>query len=190
MTTIPLHPEPLGSAAPAGAVRAPARPHWNPYLTGFLLGLVLLLTYVLTGRGLGATAAFAAIGSWLAGLLSSAHVEANAVHAKYWNEGAPLLNWTLFLLVGAGIGASLSGWQARRLCLTIERGPRITDGTRLALAFAGGFVAAFGARIAKGCTSGQALTGGAILNVGSLSFMLACFASAYAVAWTIRKVWL
>jgi len=170
--------------------RSGAKPHWNPYLTGFLLGLVLLLTYVVTGRGLGATAAFAAMSSWLVGLFSTAHVEGNLVHAKYWNDGAPLLNWTLFLLIGAVIGAFLSGWQGRRLSLTIERGPNVSDRTRLLLAFAGGFIAAFGARIAKGCTSGQALTGGSILNAGSLVFMLACFASAYAVAWFVRKEWL
>ena len=167
-----------------------ARPHWNPYIAGFLLGLVLLLTYVVTGRGLGATAAFAAIASWLAGLFSVAHVEGNLVHAKYWNDGAPLLNWTLFLLIGAVIGAFLSGWQGRRLSLTIERGPNVSDRTRLLLAFAGGFIAAFGARIAKGCTSGQALTGGSILNAGSLAFMAAVFAAAYAVAWMFRKEWL
>lgn len=58
------------------------------------------------------------------------------------------------------------------------------------LAFAGGFIAAYGAKIAKGCTSGQALTGGSILNVGSLVFMLAVFASAYALAYFVRKEWL
>lgn len=188
-TTLTLN-EPRAAAGPRAEGHDTARPHWNPYLTGFLLGLVLLLTYALTGRGLGATAAFAAIGSWIVGLGSVAHIEANIVHAKYWNGGAPLLNWTLFLLIGAVIGAFLSGWQGRRLSLTIERGPRVSDGTRLALAFAGGFVAAFGARIAKGCTSGQALTGGSMLNVGSLAFMLACFASAYAVAYVVRKEWL
>ena len=76
------------------------------------------------------------------------------------------------------------------LSFSIERGPNVSDRTRLLLAFAGGFIAAFGARIAKGCTSGQALTGGSILNAGSLVFMLACFASAYAVAYFVRKEWL
>jgi uncharacterized membrane protein YedE/YeeE len=72
----------------------------------------------------------------------------------------------------------------------IERGPGVTDGQRLALAFAGGFVAAYGAKIAKGCTSGQALTGGSLLNAGSLVFMLAVFVSAYALAFFVRKEWL
>jgi uncharacterized membrane protein YedE/YeeE len=167
-----------------------ARPYWNPYLVGFLLGLVLLLTYLLTGRGLGATAGFASLVTWATGLASPEHVAANIVHMRYWNEGVPLLSWTLFLLGGAGLGAFVSGWQGRRLSFMVERGPAVSDNTRLALAFVGGFIAAFGAKIAKGCTSGQALTGGSILNVGSLVFMLAVFASAYALAYFVRKEWL
>jgi uncharacterized membrane protein YedE/YeeE len=172
------------------AAETGARAYWNPYLVGVLLGLVLLTTYAVAGRGLGATAAFSAVSAWLAGGFSPEHVLASPIHSKYWNDGAPLQQWTLFLLGGAAIGAFASGWQGRRLAFKVERGPGISDSTRLVLAFAGGFVAAFGARIAKGCTSGQALTGGSILNVGSLVFMLAVFASAYALAYFVRKEWL
>ncbi|MEO8677348.1 MAG: YeeE/YedE thiosulfate transporter family protein, partial [Casimicrobiaceae bacterium] len=63
-------------------------------------------------------------------------------------------------------------------------------GQRLMLAFVGGVMAGYGAKIAKGCTSGQALTGGSILNVGSLVFMLAVFVSAYLLAYFVRKEWL
>ena len=166
------------------------RAYWNPYLTGVLLGLVLLATYVVTGRGLGATGAFGAVAAWLAGLVSPEHAATNLVHAKYWNDGAPLASWTLFLLAGAFIGALASGLQGQRVCWSIEKGPQASAERRLALAFAGGFIAAYGAKIAKGCTSGQALTGGAILNVGSLVFMVAVFAAAYGLAWFVRKEWL
>jgi uncharacterized membrane protein YedE/YeeE len=182
-------PHAQGWHAKATAAVAP-KPYWNPYGVGFLIGLVLLLTYVLTGRGLGATAAFSAVAAWLASAVSPAHVQENAVHARYWNDGAPLLSWTLFLLIGAALGAWMSGWQGRRLAWSVERGPNVSDDTRLLLAFAGGFIAAFGAKIAKGCTSGQALTGGSMLNAGSLVFMLAVFTSAYALAWFVRKEWL
>ena len=176
-------------AAGAKAHTAP-RAYWNPYLTGVLLGLVLLATYAVTGRGLGATGAFGAVAAWLAGLVSPEHAATNLVHAKYWNEGVPLESWTLFLLLGAFVGALVSGIAGRRVKFTVEHGPRVTDTQRLALAFVGGFIAAYGAKIAKGCTSGQALTGGSILNVGSLVFMLAVFASAYALAYVVRKEWL
>lgn len=169
---------------------AAPRPYWNPYAIGFLLGLVLLATYAITGRGLGATGAFSSVAAWIAGLFSPAHAAQNVVHARYWNDGSPLLSWTLVLLLGAFVGALVSGLQGGRVRLTVERGPRIGDGARLALAFAGGALAAFGAKVAKGCTSGQALTGGAILNVGSLVFMLAVFAAAYGLAYFVRKEWL
>ncbi len=172
------------------ADKAAAKPFMNPYLAGFLLGLVLLATYVVTGRGLGATAGFAALATWLAGFAGVEHLQASVVHMKYWNEGAPLLNWTLFLLVGALAGAALSGWQANRFSFSTERGPRITDGQRLALAFFGGFIAAFGAKLAKGCTSGQALTGSSALNVSGLVFLAAVFVAAFAVAQLARKEWL
>jgi len=167
-----------------------AKPYWNPYLAGALLGLVLLATYLVTGRGLGATAGFAAVATWLAGLATPAHIQDSIVHLKYWNDGAPLLNWTLFVLIGALVGAAISGWQGRRFSFIVERGPRITDGQRLALAFAGGFIAACGAKLAKGCTSGQALTGSSILNAGSLAFLVAVFVAAFGLAYFVRKEWL
>jgi uncharacterized membrane protein YedE/YeeE len=170
--------------------RAAAKLYWNPYLIGMLLGLVLLATYVVTGRGLGATAGFAAVATWIASLFSPEHVAANPVHARYFNDGAPLASWTLFLLIGAFVGALVSGVLGHRMRFDVERGPRVTDGQRLALAFVGGFIAAYGAKIAKGCTSGQALTGGSMLNVGSLVFMVAVFASAYGLAYAVRKEWL
>ena len=178
---------PTHHAAGAGSA---ARPYWNPYLVGILLGLVLFATYAITGRGLGATGAFGSLAAWIVGVFSPEHAASNPVHAKYFNDGAPLESWTLFLLIGAFVGAFVSGMLGRRIRFMVERGPRVSDSQRLALAFAGGFIAAYGAKIAKGCTSGQALTGGAILNVGSLVFMVAVFASAYLLAWFVRKEWL
>jgi len=150
----------------------------------------LLATYAISGRGLGATAAFGAVGAWLVGLVAPDHASATAALAKYWNAGAPLMSWTHFLVMGAFVGAVVSGIVGRRMRWSVERGPQISDNRRLLLAFAGGFLAAYGAKIAKGCKSGQALTGGAILNVGSLVFMLAVFAGAYGLAWFVRKEWL
>jgi hypothetical protein len=46
-----------------------------------------------------------------------------------------------------------------------------------------------GAVIARGCTSGQALTGGALLSVGSWLFVLGAFAAAYVVAFATRRSW-
>ena len=57
----------------------------------------------------------------------------------------------------------------------------------LPLALAGGM--AIGAAFARGCTSGQALTGGSLLNLGSWVSMMCIFGGAYAVALLFRRQW-
>jgi hypothetical protein len=178
-------------ALPNSAARAAPAAYWNPYLVGFCLGLVLLAAYLVAGRGLGATGAFSSVAAWIASVLSPEHAQAMAVHARYLEAGPPWTAWLVYLLIGAFVGAAVSGYTAGRFAVSIEKGPNVSDGRRLALALAGGVIAGIGAKIARGCTSGQALTGASILNVGSLVFMVSVFAAGYAVAWLVaRKEWL
>lgn len=167
----------------------PPRPYTNPYVAGIWIGLVLLAAFVLVGRGLGASGAFNAAIAWLVSLVSPDYARANAFLAGYLGDGHPLKSWLVFEVAGVLVGALVSGMLAHRVAATVERGPRIAIGARLALAFAGGAVMAFGAALARGCTSGQALTGGSLLNLGSWIFMLSVFAGAYAVASLVRRQW-
>ncbi len=176
--------------SPRTAAKAAPAPFWNPYLAGFGLGLVLLAAYLVEGRGLGATGAYSSVAAWLANTFSPEHAQASAIHAKYLARGSPLTSWLFYLLIGTFIGAAVSGLAAGRFSLGVEKGPRLSNGQRLVLALAGGIIAGIGAKIARGCTSGQALTGAAVLNAGSLVFMAAVFVAGYAVAWMARKEWL
>jgi uncharacterized protein len=180
----------IAGMPPKAATKATPSPYWNPYVAGFGLGLVLLAAYLIAGRGLGATGAFSSVAAWIANTLSPEHAQASAVHARYLASGTPLTAWLVYLLIGSAIGAAVSGYAAGRWTISIERGPRVTDRERLVFALVGGIIAGLGAKIARGCTSGQALTGASILNPGSLVFMGAVFAAAYAVAWTYKKEWL
>lgn len=172
---------------------APARrpdPYWSPYVAGFALGLVLLATYLVAGRGLGASGAFSALVAMIANAVSPEAAQANPVHARYLEGGAPLLEFLPLLVLGTFVGGWIGARTAGRMHFGLDRGPSIGDGPRLALAFAGGTIVAVGAKVALGCTSGQALSGAAILNAGSLAFMVAVFAAGYAVAYVVRKEWL
>jgi uncharacterized membrane protein YedE/YeeE len=102
----------------------------------------------------------------------------------------PLESWVVFVTLGTLIGGAISGYLNGRLKVETNHGPRITPRLRWVMAFAGGAFMGFGARMARGCTSGQALSGGAVLSVGSWAFMLAVFAGGYAVAYFVRKLWL
>jgi hypothetical protein len=172
-------------------VTGPGRPYANPYLAGLGLGLVLLAAFVLVGRGLGASGAFSSTMSWLVGLVAPAHAQANEYMQGYLGDGSthPLKAWLVFEVIGVAAGALFSGLLAGRVRFAIEKGPRVSTGLRLLCAFAGGILMAFGAHLARGCTSGQALTGGALLNVGSWAFMLMVFVGGYAVAWFMRWQW-
>jgi len=176
---------PLGRT---GGVTAGGRRYMNPYLAGFGLGLILLASFLIMGRGLGATAASGSVTAWAVGLVAPDWVAANPGLKGYYAE-PPWINWTFYLIVGAFFGALVSATLARRVNRRVERGPSLGVPARLLLAFGGGTIAALGAKLAKGCTSGQALTGGSQLNAGSWIFMLAVFAGAYALAYFLRRQW-
>ena len=74
--------------------------------------------------------------------------------------------------------------------MIVFRGENITTRKRLVFAFLGGILAAWGARLAGGCTSGLALTGGAMLGVAGWVFFIFIFISGFGVAYFVRKQWL
>lgn len=160
----------------------------NPYLAGFGLGVVLLLTFLIMGRGLGATAGYGSLLAAAFGSIAPDWTAANPALKGYFAD-PPATNWTLYLLIGAFTGALVSGLLARRVQFRIERGPNLSVHARLLFAFGGGLLAAIGAKLAKGCTSGQALTGGSQLNAGSWVFMLSVFAGGYLLAYFVRRLW-
>jgi uncharacterized membrane protein YedE/YeeE len=178
------------AAGDAAVRRRPAAPYSNPYLAGVGLGLVLLAAFVLMGRGLGASGAFSALVAAGLSAVAPEHARTREWLASYFvGGGSPLEEWLVFEVLGVFVGALVSGLLARRVIAGVEKGPRVSTGTRLALAFAGGALMAVGAAFARGCTSGQALTGGALLNLGSWAFMMMVFAGAYALAYFVRWQW-
>ncbi len=162
----------------------------DPYLSGVALGLVLLAAFVLTGRGLGASGAFAATATGTVAAVASGYAASNPYFGRYLaRPGGPWREWLLIEIFGVMIGGFVSAALARRLHGLVERGAGVSRSSRIVIAFAGGVVMGIGAVFARGCTSGQALTGGALLSVGSWTFMVAAFAAGYAVAPALKWAW-
>jgi len=162
--------------------------YWSPYVAGAGLGLTLLITFVVMGRGLGASGALMRFDVWFLSLLAPEHTALNPYFAKYIES--PLKNWLVFELIGVLIGGFLSGAFAGRLKVKIGKGPNISNKTRLIMAFGGGALMGFGARMARGCTSGLALTGGASLALAGWIFIFSVFAGAFALSYFVRKLWI
>ncbi len=166
------------------------RPYWNPYLAGALLGLTLLATFVVVGQGLGASS-FPKRGIAVAAEdIAPAWTASHPVMGAYVADGRnPLRNWIVVEVVGVFLGGFIGAVSAGRFKATVEKGPRISVRGRLKYAFWGGVIMGFAAALARGCTSGQALSGGATLATGSWVFMLMVFAGGYAAAYFLRRQW-
>lgn len=131
----------------------------NAYVAGVGVGLALLATFVLTGHGLRVLGAYS------------------------------LDTWIMYEVLGMAIGGALSAALAGRLRVTIERGPRTTSSTRILTAAGGGIAMGVGAELARGCTSGLALSGGAVLSIGAWVFIACAFIAGYAIIPIGRRLW-
>ncbi|MFY9341849.1 MAG: YeeE/YedE thiosulfate transporter family protein [Planctomycetota bacterium] len=165
------------------------RPYWNPYLAGIGLGLVLLFSYVALGTGLGASGGITRLAASAAHAVAPGPVERNDYLGPLVRDGNPLAYYLVTMLAGTLLGGFASAFAAGRVQAGIERGPGSGIGLRLLLALSGGVLVGLGARFASGCTSGQALSGGALLQTGSFVFTGACFAAAFAFAPLVRREW-
>jgi uncharacterized protein len=170
---------------------AVARPYASPYVVGLGIGLVLLASFGIMGRGLGASGAYSSVVTAAVSAVAPARVAANPSFARYvsGDGSSPFGDWLVVELLGVTIGGFLSAALAGRLRRTIERGPRAGRGARLTAAVAGGATMGVGAKIAGGCTSGLALSGGSVLSVGAWLFIAAAFAAGFATAPFIRRLW-
>ncbi|MEZ5401748.1 MAG: YeeE/YedE thiosulfate transporter family protein [Bryobacteraceae bacterium] len=164
--------------------------YMNPYLAGFLLGLVLLASIYLTGRGLGASGAVKGVITGAMIAAAPAHTAGQPFYEAAKAHGNPLADWLVFEVAGVLLGAFLSGVMADRLNLFVEKGPHVANRTRLTAAVAGGFLFGLGSQLGRGCTSGAALSGMAVMSAGGILTMMAIFGSAYATAYFVRKLWL
>lgn len=166
----------------------PLRPYAEPHVTGACLGLVLLACFALTGQGLGASGAFASAAT---GVVASVSPEA-AVHSAYFRsylqDGSPWTAWLVVEIIGVLVGAAASAALAGRARSTFVSAHR-PSGSRLLAGVAGGMLMGIGAALARGCTSGLALSGGALLSVGAWIFMAALFLAGFVAAPLVRRLW-
>ena len=160
-----------------------SRPYADATVGGMALGLVLLASFIMAGRGIGASAAFAATAGPLAAAITPGTIESQRALAdrlpvvfEPWNDWIVLE--LLGLVVGALVSAKLSGrWRSA----TNDR-----SRGRMSRAIAGGALMGLGARLAYGCTSGLALSGGAMLSTGAWLFIPLAFGIAIAVTLLAR----
>lgn len=161
--------------------------YMNPYLAGILLGLVLLVSFLMLGAGLGASGGIARI----AAAAESSILRDHTLTSEYFGAwgSQPLRYYLVYMFAGIIIGALFSALLAGRIRPSLERAKGFSGRTRAILALAGGILVGFASRLAGGCTSGQALTGCAQLMTGSFVFLVCVFVGGYGCAYLVRRQW-
>lgn len=163
---------------------------WSPYLAGIVIGLLQIPAFLIIETALGASSSYVTVGGVIASwfdpaILSIGYVARHvAVTGKNW--------WQVALVAGVALGAFLSmqisGARRHSISPIWQRAlGSASPVRRYAVAFFGGFIMLFGARIADGCTSGHGLSGMAQLAVGSTVAVAAMFVGGIATATLVLR---
>ncbi len=164
---------------------------WSPYLAGFLLAVLATLSFLFTGRLLGTTSALARIPAAIWYIFDPSHLEQNSYYTSLLQHSAwinPQVALVIGILIGSYIAGALFGKSPIVHVPEIWRqsfGPSRLK--RYIGAFIGGVIIMYGARLAGGCTSGHAISGGMQLATTSWIFMISFFATGVPTALILYK---
>ncbi|MBN2891228.1 MAG: YeeE/YedE family protein [Bacteroidales bacterium] len=163
----------------------------NPYLSGFLLGILMIFAYYFSGEGLGASGGFRNVAIAAVDAVSHSYTQKAAFFSNYVGEGnSPLNSWLIFELLGLIGGALLSSTLHNRLKFEVVKSPKITNKKRLYAALAGGILWGVGSQLGRGCTSGLVMSGMAVSSLSGYIGLMAIFGGGYMFAYFFRKLWI
>lgn len=163
----------------------------NPYFAGMGIGVALFFAFFMVGRGFGDSGAMTRIFAFAMSEVVPSHTDTLVYFRRYLSTSQhPLFHWVVLVMVGSALGGLVSGMRGRRMKMEFTRGPRASVKFRIFTALIGGVLVAFGARMAGGCITGLAITGGAVLSVASWIFFLTAVTVGMVVAFFFRKLWL
>lgn len=157
---------------------------WNPYVIGALIGVLSWTVFVVVNNPIGMTTAI----SEVSGAVAMPIMGVDAVKENpYWAKTVPAVDYGTLFLVGTLLGAFLSSLLAKNFSFELvpavwkeQFGENVKS--RFFVAFVGGVIAMFGARLAGGCTSGHGISGTLQLALSSWVFFLVMFTSAILTA--------
>ncbi len=159
---------------------------WNPYLVGVLIGVLSMATFYFSNKPLGVSTAYARLAGLLGYLVSKPHTDS----LQFYQDKTPKIEWEVMLAFGIVLGAFLAAFTGSEFNVSLvpplwELHFGNSPLLRLAVAFLGGIIMAFGARLAGGCTSGHGISGALQLSVGSWIALAAFFTGGVVTAWVM-----
>jgi uncharacterized membrane protein HdeD (DUF308 family) len=124
---------------------------WSPYLAGALSGVVSILSVLIAGKYFGASTTFVRS----AGIIEKLFGAERVAQMAYFIETVPKIDWQWMFVVGVFLGSLIASttsrtfqWKAVPDMWETRFGPSKVK--RGIIAFMGGVIAMFGARLADG----------------------------------------
>lgn len=77
---------------------------WSPYIVGLLIGLLNIVSLLLSKKPLGASTGFLKIGGIFLRVFGKKEIELN----EYYKKNTPKVDWGVMLVIGVVLGAFLS----------------------------------------------------------------------------------
>jgi uncharacterized membrane protein YedE/YeeE len=149
---------------------------WSPYVAGGLSGLVIIVSVLADGQFFGASTTFVRS----AGMLGEYFSPERVSQLEYFIRYLPRFDWQFLFVIGIFLGSLLSAltsgsfkWQGVPDMWAERFGTNPV--LRGIVAFIGGIIAMYGARLAGGCPSGHGLSGIIQLAVSGLIAMVFFF---------------
>ena len=147
------------------------RPAWSPYSAGIVIGLLQIPVFLILGASIGTSGSFGSMACFF--LDQGGEAGCCPLLKNWWQIG-----FVVGIVIGAYLSSRLSGVARKSISpmwAKILKTPALLP--RLVMAFFGGFIFLFGARLADGCTSGNGISGIALLSVGSCIVITSMFIS-------------
>ena len=163
----------------------------NPYLGGFLVGLLIIAAYYFSGEGLGSSGGFRDIAIATINKVAPTYAEGHAFMEHHVaREGGATHSWLVYELLGVIFGAILSAAIFGRLKFNIGKAPHITDKKRLIYALIGGAIWGIGTQLGRGCTSGLVLSGIAVNSLSGYIGLIGIFGFGFIFAYIFKGIWI
>ncbi len=160
------------------------RKTWSPYAVGAAIGGVETVAMLTAKKPLGITTVFEDMAVVAAEKIAPETL--NVDRFKKESGRTPQIDWQTGLVAGVVLGSLLSSAISEdpkpSLLSKWRRRTRATPTQSYATAAAGGALMMFGARMAKGCTSGHGISGTMQFSAASWAFAPIMFVAATAVS--------
>lgn len=161
--------------------------YWSPYIAGLFIGLLQIPVFLFLHGSIGTSGSYSSVACTLLSFLNNtipATTNCFPTIKSFWQ-----LAFVIGIILGAFFSSRLSNSKRQNISIAWDKLLGMQSlAKRSLMGFAGGFIMLLGARLAGGCTSGNGISGIALLSVGSMIVIVSMFVGGIVVSHFYKKI--